>query len=338
MFKNFKVTTLTLVALSVFFILDADYVSADENNILYVGNSRFLEGYENISDAIDVADNGDTIFVHPGIYYETFAINKSINLIGGNRNNTIIECQEEKCGLLVLADYVNISGFTIQNSTIGIYLKSSNNLIENNTFQDNLNAVIIKDASNNSVCYNIFKSNTEGIYLYNSTSNYISKNLILEDSYFGIKFLEQSSKNIFSFNKITDCIKCITIDRWSNNNCILNNNFSAIQESYCIDLTYSFYNCICNNSFSNWSRAITLTKAQNNTINNNTFYNNEIGIYLDDVEFNDISEDNIFLDNNIDIKIKSKPPPIKLPGFEVSILIIIAIFIMLIFFYRLRKP
>ena len=179
MFKNFKTILLALVSLSVIFILDAYCGSADENNILYVGHSRFIEGYKNISDAIDIADDGDTIFVHPGIYYETFSINKSINLIGGNRNNTIIECQEEECGILVSVDYVNISGFTIQNSTIGIYLKSSNNLIENNTFQDNLNAVFIKDVSNNNVCSNIFKSNTEGVYLYNSTSNNISKNLIM---------------------------------------------------------------------------------------------------------------------------------------------------------------
>jgi nitrous oxidase accessory protein len=240
-------------------------------------------------------------------------------------------------GILVISDYVNISGFTIQNATIGIYLKSSNNLIENNIFENNSNAVFIKDNSDNKVYSNIFKSNNEGIYIYNSTGNNITKNLILDGSYFGIKFLEKSIKNIFSFNTITDCIKCVTIDRWSNNNTISNNNFSSIQRNYCIDIKNSFYNQIYKNSFNNWSRAITLTKSQNNTISNNTFYNNNVGIYLEDAEFNDISEDNIFLENNVDIKTKSKPPSIKLPGFEVSILIIIAIAIMLIFFYRLRK-
>ena len=337
MFKNFNIIILTLVALSIIFIPYSNCKSADEINILYFENSGFIETYDNISNAIDIAENGDTIFVHPGVYCENFAINKSINLIGSDKNNTVIECQKHEYGLLVLADQVNISGFTIQNATIGIYLKSSKNTIENNIFQNNSNAVFIKDTSNNNVSSNIFKSNTEGIYIYNSTGNNIFKNLILDDSYFGIKFLEKSSKNIFSFNKITDCIRCVTIDRWSNNNSISNNNFSTIQESYCVNIKNSFNNHILNNSFYNWSRAITLIKSQNNTINNNKFYNNEVGIFLEDAEFNDVSEDNIFLDNDIDITTKSKPPSIKIPGFEVSILIIIAFLIMLIFFFRLRK-
>jgi len=337
MLKRLNIIIITLVAISIFLTLDVNCKSADEKNILYFENSYIIETYDNISNAIDVAENGDTIFVHPGIYYENLAINKSINLIGSDENNTVIECQKEEYGLLVLADYVNISGFTIQNATIGIYLKSSKNTIENNIFQDNSNAVFIKDTSNNNVSSNIFKSNNEGVYLYNSTGNNIFKNLILDNSYFGIKFLEKSSKNIFSNNNITNCIRCITIDRWSNNNSILNNNFSTIQEGYCVDMKNSFNNHIFNNSFYNWSRAITLIKSQNNTINNNKFYNNEVGIFLEDADFNDISEDNIFLDNDIDIKTKSKPPSIKLPGFEVSILIIVAFLILLIFFFKLRK-
>ena len=337
MFKKFNIIILTLVGLSIIFILDVNCKSADEKNILYLENSGFIETFDSISNAIDVSENGDTIFVHSGVYCENFAINKSINLIGSDKNNTVIDCQKEEYGLLVLEDHVNISGFTIKNATIGIYLKSSKNTIQNNIFQNNSNAVFIKDTSNNTVSSNVFKSNTEGIYVYNSTGNNIFKNLFSDDSYFGIKFLEKSNKNIFSLNKITGCIRCVTIDRWSNNNYISNNNFSTILKSYCVDIKNSFNNHVFNNSFYNWSRAINLIKAQNNTINDNKFYNNEVGIFLEDADFNDISEDNLFFDNDIDIKTKSKPPSIKLPGFEVSILIIVAFLILLIFFFSLRK-
>lgn len=47
--------------------------------------------YENIQDAIDEAENGDTVRVHDGYYKENVVVNKSINLIGNGSENTTID-------------------------------------------------------------------------------------------------------------------------------------------------------------------------------------------------------------------------------------------------------
>ena len=56
-----------------------------------VENLRTGDRYYSIQAAIDKASPGDTILVHPGTYTEALYINKSISLIGADRDTTIIE-------------------------------------------------------------------------------------------------------------------------------------------------------------------------------------------------------------------------------------------------------
>jgi hypothetical protein len=59
-------------------------------NTLYVGGIG-PGNYTSIQDAIDNASIGDTVFVYNGTYYEIITIDKSINLVGEDRYNTIID-------------------------------------------------------------------------------------------------------------------------------------------------------------------------------------------------------------------------------------------------------
>ena len=85
-----------------------------------------------IQDLIDNASDGDTINIPNGIYYENIVIDRSINLIGEDKDNTIINGSGNEMVIDVTSDWVNISGFTLENSVIcGIKTSSYNTITPN---------------------------------------------------------------------------------------------------------------------------------------------------------------------------------------------------------------
>jgi parallel beta-helix repeat protein len=71
--------------------------------------------YTNIQAAINNAANGDTISVRNGVYTEMVNITKSVNLIGENSQNTVLDGNSYTIGTMIdiNANDVNISGFRI---------------------------------------------------------------------------------------------------------------------------------------------------------------------------------------------------------------------------------
>jgi len=104
-------------------------VPTAKGDTLYVGGSG-PNNYTKIQDAIDNASNGDTVFVYNGTYNEGLNVNKSIDLIGEDKNTTIIKGSNWGLVVFISADYVIFSNFTIQNqnpyySSSGIMLNSN---------------------------------------------------------------------------------------------------------------------------------------------------------------------------------------------------------------------
>ncbi len=114
-----------------------------KGNTLYVGGSG-SGNYTKIQEAIDNASDGDTVFVYDDSspYYENVVVDKSINLIGENKNTTIIDGNGIGNVVHVTYDWINISGFTIQNSgngadDVGIKISSNYNTISGNKILKN---------------------------------------------------------------------------------------------------------------------------------------------------------------------------------------------------------
>ena len=125
--------------------------------------------YSTIQSAINAASNGDTVYVHNGIYYENIVVNKSITLQGEDKDITVIDGDESDDVVRISADWVNISGFTIQNcgdmyyAYSDISITSNYNNITNNTIQNDNYGLV-------------------GIYLYYCTENNIVENEFINDS------------------------------------------------------------------------------------------------------------------------------------------------------------
>jgi len=70
--------------------------------------------FHTIQEAINAANPGDTLNVYNGTYYENVRVNKTLSLIGQNRNTTIINGSQTGDVVHVTNNKVVISGFTIQ--------------------------------------------------------------------------------------------------------------------------------------------------------------------------------------------------------------------------------
>ena len=315
---------LFLSILNIFF--DGEICRATNGEVFYVGGIRD-KNYTWIQDAIDAANDNDIVIVYSGIYSENIFINKSLKLIG--ENNPVINGQSKMCAVLMECSNTNITGFTIQNSKIGIYVGGSSNLSHNNIMKNiivnNTDGIYLQDSSNsNNITGNIFENNYEAIRLYNSSSNNIKYNTFNQHIGRAIHLLETSNKNNISRNNINHTMG-IALKRWSNNNIISYNNI----KKGCIELDYSYGNDINNNYLSNCKEGITLSYSHGNNITENRINNSDIGIYLIDSDENIISP-NSFLNNNQDVKEKTNLPGVKTPGFEIFFVILsIVIFVFL---------
>jgi len=193
-------------------------------NWLYVGGS----GPGNISkiqDAINDSQDGDTVFVFHGTYYEHIVINKAIYLIGENVNTTTIidNFSHDIYAMTIQRDNVTVIGFTIQGeatwcaiglgsgyttikgnnilSTYGMEVKSSNNSILYNNITGygipltGLGCGINSILSNNRIEHNSIFSAATGISVAGD-GNFINNNLIVASWPSDI----HGSKNVISNN------------------------------------------------------------------------------------------------------------------------------------------
>ncbi|MEA2053672.1 MAG: NosD domain-containing protein [Candidatus Thermoplasmatota archaeon] len=147
--------------------------SPDGGNTFYVGGSG-PNNYSKIQDAIDNAQDGDTIFVYSGTYYENVVVDKRINLMGEDRDTTIIDGDYNDNCIFISANNVCINRFMIRNSTNGIYAKSSSNIIISaniieNCFQTRRSGIRIVSSSA-AIYNNIIRNNYRGIFIQSNSN------------------------------------------------------------------------------------------------------------------------------------------------------------------------
>jgi parallel beta-helix repeat protein len=243
--------------------------------------------YVKIQDAINSSTTGDTIYVHSGTYRENLNVNKTISLTGENKETTIIDGMRKDNTIYVTADYVNISGFTIYNSSRvwanpdgGIKLVGANHAtIEDNICTGDIIGILLMNSNYNTIRNNKCNSNTEqGICLRSNSGYNIVKGNEAKSNRAGIVLYSGCSYNTISHNNASSNTPYhgINLDmnnHWNNitNNYVGSNSDEGIYLNNNNDNNQIRYNTI----ISNGDHGVLLSSGcDNNKIYNNNFFFN----------------------------------------------------------------
>jgi len=261
-------------------------IPVSDGNTLYVGGSG-LDNYTRIQDAIDNASEGNTVFVYDDSspYYENIIIDKSINLIGEKRRTTIIDGNELGIVVKITSNYVNISKFTIRNSSFssGGGVRGSTNystISNNNIISNNRSGLLLLYSHFNTINGNIINSNRwSGVHLGTCNNNIISGNTIISNINEGFNQYD-SHNNTISGNIVSKNEIGINIGMYCSNNTISGN--IVMFNEYGIHFYESQENNSIKNNSIRWNvYGLGLEYSYLNNIENNNFIRNVFNAYFD---------------------------------------------------------
>lgn len=247
--------------------------------------------YAKIQEAIDAPEtlDGHTIQVDAGIYYENVVVNKTVSLIGENKNTAIIDGNLTGYVVWVKANKVTIKGFTIRRS--GTY--------------NGVSLGVFLDHSNNSkISGNIIISNGDGILLVYTCNSLIYGNIVTDNAR-GIRLHHFCNNNTLYENRVTDNLaEGIHIFGASNNNLIIKNMIKSIAKHPINGISisdYCRYNVISGNTITSNEAGIELLfTCEHNVLTGNTVTDNMRGIRLHVSDCNNIYHNN-FINHTIQV-------------------------------------
>ncbi len=293
--------------------------------------------YNTIQDAINANEtlNGQTVLVDAGVYSETIVINKSISLIGDNRNNTILDATVPAGSfgtsmVNITASNVEIAGF---NLTGWYFIKISASYCSNITIRDNvltaMGTCVFLSSGNDCVIADnmIVGGGLEGndlVVLASCSGCVIDNNTVLNACYDGIS-LDSSDHNLIRSNQIHSN-GCGVYLAGSSENVIFDNNITGPYSGSGVTFDIgSSANTVSSNIISDCWNLFRMIKCEKNTIFHNWFgmsdgdrvygwdYDNtgywnfsSEGNYWSDYNGTDVNQDGIgdvpytFPSNNID--------------------------------------
>jgi parallel beta-helix repeat protein len=246
----------------------------------YVGGTG-PGNYTSIMSAVNSANPGDTIFVYSRTYNEDVQINKPLSLIGEDRATTIIHGFGMADTVLVLSDWVNITGFTAENSgssfgasAIRLFFVQNCN-VSANRVSNEIYGITVWESSFNNVLDNVVASNYNGIYIWHSDNNLIQNNTALNNKN-GI-YVEGPASHF---------------------NTIAFNNASNNENGIYVEGSNSSTFTIVNNKIGGNEAGLYLESTSNNTITDNTLLHNGYGIVLFNSSYSVLSN-NVMTRNGI---------------------------------------
>jgi len=140
--------------------------------------------YASVQSAINAAETlaGHVIRVGVGVFNEHVTVNKSVSLVGENRDGSVIDGGGGGVVVYVIADNVEVRSLTIRNGTFGLWLFGSDN---------------------SRVVDNRLSVGSYGIRLLRSRNSLVAGNRVSDYSFFGVE-LDASGNSTLRNNVMVD--------------------------------------------------------------------------------------------------------------------------------------
>jgi parallel beta-helix repeat protein len=259
--NNFASLFVLLLLSSIVLVSFPQLVDANsEPNTLVVPDD-----YASIQEAIDTAEDGDTVCVKSGEYHENLVVNKSLSLIGENMNTTIVDGNPPegyRIPIKIQCDNVSVSGFKFLYGDSGITVGDSKYCnIFGNRIADNRHGVVLVSCSYCNVTENYFEQIGLSSAIQLSYSNY----------------------NLVAGNYIDSCTEGIQIWLGSCNNTLTGNTITNCS-NYALSFQYSDKNIVTRNDISNSDFGTAIYVSNLNNISYNNYVNNNVNFASDSNE------------------------------------------------------
>lgn len=289
-----KVDKLSAVLFSLFIVLA--WMGVCTGNLFSTSNSHIVvpTDYPTIQEAINEANEGDTVYVSPGTYDERVVINTSyLTILGSGELCIILGDNDAHTVEISRVRNVTFSGFLINGSNVfpwaGIHVKWSRYVnLTNNIVTNHYRGIYLWDSSfdiirNNSMFRNRYSLEVWGLTLPHFLHEIYSSNTVNgKPVYYWVNYGNCQVPSDAGYVALINS-SGITVE---------NLNFSGNGQG--ILLAYTDNSIIKNVSFSDNVRGIHMVISDNNTILENEVSNNvESGILLVSSSDNNIIKNNV---------------------------------------------
>ncbi|MEM2899929.1 MAG: NosD domain-containing protein [Thermoplasmata archaeon] len=182
------------------------YTPTAKGNVLYVGGTG-PGNFTLIKNAINSANDGDTVIICAGTYTERFTIDKAIRLIGEGKELTKIKGFEGSSVASVVANNTFISGITFEYAgeyVAGVIIENANECtIENCSFVNTFYGIKVT-GNNCSISDCTFTNSSYAAYFYAANSSSFCSNKVKNCTNYGFFASNCSSLSIDS-NDLENC-------------------------------------------------------------------------------------------------------------------------------------
>ncbi|RLF26889.1 MAG: hypothetical protein DRN05_06400 [Thermoplasmata archaeon] len=334
--KNTKLTTILILAITILTLIHTTLVFADNNiisntktvthpptemiittkksettpmpkNIIYVDDNNtqgpwdgtIEHPYQHIQDGINASTHHDIIYIFRGIYRENIIVNKSITLLGENRNHTIVDGTNKGIVADITANHVNIKNLTFRNSggfayNAGVILRKNSCHIDNCTFYRHRTSIYIENNSDNNIDSCIIHTNKKGILIDHSYNTTI-QNCLFSHNAIALHLNHTSSIKIKNSYVYENGIGCL-----------LHNTSKTL-----------IHHCAINDNNDNQA-GIIIKKCIRTKISNSNICHNGVGIKIIESSSINITKSDLKWNTHVAIQIKKSRKNITISNCEIA--------------------